>query len=156
MRRVVLWGAPVLAVLIALGLYWFQPWKLFTSKTVNETAPIVAASPTQGAAVLVGQGALIAHEHTTTGIAQLVRLPDGHLQLVLRDLSTSDGPDLRVWLTDQAVLETSAGWRVFDDGAHVELGKLKGTKGTQVYDVPAGVTPDQIRSVTIWCVRFSV
>jgi hypothetical protein len=156
MRRVVLWGAPVLALLIALGLYWFQPWKLFTSRTVIEVAPVVAASPTPGAAVLVGQGALITHEHATSGTAQLVRLPDGRLQLVLRDLSTSDGPDLHVWLTDQPVVEGSAGWRVFDDGTHVELGKLKGTKGTQVYDVPAGVTPDQAKSVTIWCVRFSV
>ena len=164
MRRVVLWGAPVLAVLIALGLYWFQPWKLFTSKTVNETAPVVVVAapssstsqPPPGAAVLVGQGTLITHEHATSGNAQLVRLPDGRLQLVLRDLSTSDGPDLHVWLTDQAVIEGSAGWRVFDDGRHVELGKLKGTKGTQVYDVPAGVTPDQLKSVTIWCVRFAV
>ena len=160
MRKVLLWAAPVLVLLAAFGLYWFQPWKLFTSKTVNEVAPIVATSGTASAApaaaILLGEGKLITHEHATSGTAQLVRLPEGKLQLVLRDLSTSDGPDLRVWLTDQAVIEGSAGWRVFDDGKHFELGKLKGTHGTQVYDVPAGVDPAQVKSVTIWCVRFSV
>jgi hypothetical protein len=38
------------------------------------------------------------------------------VQLVLEDLATSDGPDLRVWLTDQPVLEGRDGWFVFDDG----------------------------------------
>lgn len=167
MRKVLLWTAPVVALAIAFGLYWFAPWKLFTSKTVNETAPIIATAPsTPGStapasaapatAVLVGEGTLITHEHKTSGTAQLVRLPDGKVQLVLRELSTSDGPDLHVWLTDQAVLEGSAGWHVFDDGKYFPLGKLKGTHGTQVYDVPASVDLSQVKSVTIWCVRFSV
>jgi hypothetical protein len=164
-RKVLLWGLLGVAVLGALGLYWFQPWKLFTSKTVNDTAPVVVAgapSPSASAssatpvATLVGQGALITHEHATSGTAQLVRLPDGKLQLVLRDLATSDGPDLRIWLTDQPVLEGRDGWRVFDDGKYVELGRLKGTHGTQVYDVPADVQADQYTSVTIWCKRFAV
>ena len=88
------------------------------------------------------QGTLVTHEHDTSGTAQLVRLPDGRYQLVLRDLATSDGPDLRVWLTDQPVLPGRAGWQVFDDGKYVELGRLKGTHGTQVYDIPRG-RPDR-------------
>jgi hypothetical protein len=155
-----LWGLAAVVILGAFGLYWFQPWKLFTSKTVNDAAPVVtAAQPASSGApvaTLIGQGALVTHEHATSGTAQLVRLPDGKLQLVLRDLATSDGPDLRIWLTDQPVLEGSAGWRVFDDGKYVELGRLKGTHGTQVYDVPAEVQPGQYTSVTIWCKRFAV
>lgn len=165
-KKVLLWGAVVVVLLGAFGLYWFQPWKLFTSKTISDTAPVIATVPAQPSpaasvgtpdtATLVGEGKLITHEHTTSGTAQLVRLPDGKLQLVLKDLSTSDGPDLRIWLTDQPVLEGKAGWHVFDDGKYVELGRLKGTHGTQVYDVPADVQPDQYTSVTIWCKRFSV
>lgn len=41
------------------------------------------------------------------------------------------GPDLRVWLTDAPVKEGEAGRHVFDDGAYVGLGKLKGNKGSQ-------------------------
>ncbi|RKE07698.1 DM13 domain-containing protein [Catellatospora citrea] len=171
-RKPAFWAvAAVLAVGLAFGLYWFQPWKLLTSKTVNDAAPVVvttsatpspASSPVAGApspsavAVLVAEGRLVTHEHDSSGTAQLVRLPDGAYQVILRDLATSDGPDLRVWLTDQPVLPGRDGWHVFDDGRHVELGRLKGTHGTQVYAVPVTVDPTELRSVTIWCARFKV
>ncbi len=163
-KKVLLWGLVGAVILGAFGLYWFQPWKLFTSKTVNDAAPVVVAtvqpsappSAQAPAATLIGQGTLVTHEHTTSGTAQLVSLPDGRLQLVLRDLATSDGPDLRIWLTDQPVLPGRDGWHVFDDGKYVELGRLKGTHGTQVYDVPAEVRAGQYTSVTIWCKRFAV
>ena len=160
----------VLAVGAGFGLYWFQPWKLFTSTTVNDTLPAIdpadppapasstppAAPPAAPRNVVLASGTLITHEHDTTGTARLVRLANGRVQLLLADLSTSDGPDLRVWLTDQPVVAGQAGWRVFDDGRYVELGRLKGNKGNQVYDVPAGTDLDGLVSVTIWCKRFSV
>lgn len=147
-KKVLLWGAVAVMVFGGFGLYWFQPWKLFTSSTVIETPPAVSTT--------VAQGELISHEHVTSGSAELVRLPDGRHQLVLRDLATSDGPDLRVWLTDQPVIEGRDGWGVFDDGRWIELGQLKATHGVQVYDLPDGTDPGQFTSVTIWCKRFSV
>ncbi|WP_166382955.1 DM13 domain-containing protein [Catellatospora methionotrophica] len=171
-RKPAFWAvATVLVVGLVFGLYWFQPWKLLTSKTVNDAAPAVVSAPASpvptpspvagsaspsAVAVLVAEGRLVTHEHDSSGTAQLVRLPDGRYQVILRDLATSDGPDLRVWLTDQPVLPGRAGWHVFDDGKHVELGRLKGTHGTQVYAVPSGVDPATLRSVTIWCARFKV
>jgi electron transfer DM13 len=171
MRRKRVWSVAIIAAIVvgAFGLYWFQPWKLFTSKTVHDTAPILdtataipssaAGAPTSPAAPtarLVAGGALITHEHDTSGTAEIVRLPDGKHQLVLRDLSTSDGPDLRVWLTDQPVVEGRAGWHVFDDGRYVEVGRLKGTHGTLVYDLAPDFDPSGFTSVTIWCRRFAV
>jgi len=141
-------GAIVILALVAFGLHWFQPWKLFTSRTIIETPP---ASST-----LIASGALVSHEHETSGTVELVQLPDGRYQVILRELSTSDGPDLRVWMTDREVLAGKEGWKVFDDGKWVELGKLKGTHGLQVYDVPAGTDVSRFTSVTIWCKRFSV
>jgi hypothetical protein len=168
----------VLAVLLAagaaFGLYWFQPWKLFTDTEVREQLPAVAeavpsdapaaSTPAPDAPVrsapaantLLAAGRFITHEHETTGGVQLIRRADGKVQLVLRDLATSDGPDLRVWLTDQPVREGRAGWKVFDDGEWVEVGRLKGNRGDQVYDVPAAVDLGGLRSVSIWCKRFSV
>jgi electron transfer DM13 len=162
MRKWVVAGATVVLVAVAAGMYWFQPWKLFTSKTVNDPVPVVEAStatpaaPATTAATLVGRGDLIAHEHATSGEVQLVRLANGQHQLIIRDLSTSDGPDLRVWLTDQPVLAGTQGWHLFDDGAYLELGRLKGNHGTQLYDIPAGTDLTRYRSVTIWCKRFAV
>ncbi|WP_117211880.1 DM13 domain-containing protein [Allorhizocola rhizosphaerae] len=147
-RKVLLSGAIVVVILGGFGLYWFQPWKLFTSSRIDETAPAGATT--------VASGTLITHEHATSGRAELMSLPDGRHQLVLRDLATSDGPDLRIWLTDQPVVDGQAGWSLFDDGKWVELGRLKATHGTQVYDVPRGTDVVQFTSVTIWCRRFAV
>lgn len=164
----------VLGVGGAGALYWFQPWRLLTDTVVADSltvvpsdapqAPIASASATAtatGAAppaspVVVAEGAFITHEHDTSGTARLVRNPDGSHQLELAGLNTSDGPDLRVWLSDQQVRTGVAGWRVFDDGKHAELGKLKGNQGDQVYRLAAGVDPGDFRSVSIWCKRFAV
>jgi hypothetical protein len=167
LRNPLVWaGMVVVVVLAAVGLALFQPWKLFTSKEVNEAVPEVVAPPAGNGSrpsapgktgnALLASGSLITHEHETSGDVQVVRLADGRRQLVLRNLATSDGPDLRVWLTDQPVREGVAGWKVFDDGEWVELGKLKGNRGNQVYPIPENVDLTKFRSVTIWCKRFSV
>lgn len=163
MRR---WLLPTGALTVVVGMaaaYWFQPWRLFTTTEVHEAVPQIVSTtapasvpPTPSPspiATLVAEGRFVTHEHATTGTAQLIRLPTGAYQLILRDLATSDGPDLRVWLTDQPVGDD---WYTFDDGRRVELGRLKGNRGTQVYDVPATVDMSDLRSVTVWCKRFSV
>ncbi|AXO38010.1 putative secreted protein [Micromonospora sp. B006] len=161
----------VLAVVVVVGLgvslYLFQPWRLVTDREVREALPSVTEPPTAGtsgaqvtggapADVVLAAGDFVTHEHDTSGRAQLVRLADGRRQLLLRGLNTSDGPDLRVWLTDRKVLSGRAGWQVFDDGRWVELGRLKGNIGDQAYDIPASVDLDGLRSVAIWCKRFAV
>jgi Electron transfer DM13 len=162
MRKWVLAGSVLILATVAAGLYWFQPWKLVTKKTINDAVPVVDTNtvtrpaPATSAATLVARGDLIPHEHNTSGEVQLVRLADGHHQLIVRNLSTSDGPDLRVWLTDQPVLAGEQGWHVFDDGIYLELGRLKGNRGTQVYDIPTGTDVTKYRSATIWCKRFAV
>lgn len=161
-------GAVVTAVVLvggALGLYWFQPWKLWQDETVREALPAPTAQPPgerqeeaaePPAPLLVAQGALITHEHDTSGTVKLLRLADGSHTLRLEALDTSNGPDLRVLLSDAAVREGRAGWHVFDDGRHVRLGKLKGNKGDQNYTLPRGVDPADYTSVSIWCDRFDV
>ncbi|WP_240134578.1 DM13 domain-containing protein [Streptomyces sp. MUM 178J] len=170
-------GVTVLVVGLALagaGLYWFQPWKLWVDETVRDEIPTAApagganeaaedAEPSDGAAptapagpVTLAEGELISHEHTTTGSVKILRLPDGSRTLRLENLDTSNGPDLRVLLSDAPVKEGKAGWHVFDDGAYVSLGKLKGNKGDQNYALPADVDLDKFTSVSIWCDRFDV
>ncbi|GIF38960.1 electron transfer DM13 [Actinoplanes xinjiangensis] len=170
----------VLGIGGAGALYWFAPWRLFTDTVVTDALSVVpsagpqpsaAAQPSAGsppssqaaaprdapvAAVVIAEGTFITHEHDTTGKARLVLNPDGSHQLEIAGLDTSDGPDLRVWLSDQRVRTGTAGWRVFDDGRYAELGKLKGNQGDQVYRLDAGVDPADFRSVSIWCKRFAV
>ncbi len=160
-------GALALAVVGGtLGLYWFQPWKLWQDETVDEAPPgavttspppAAAPSPTRDAGPrTVAGGELVSHEHATSGTAQLVRLTDGSHVVRLENLDTSNGPDVHVWLTDAPVKEGKAGWHLFDDGEYVDLGKLKGNKGSQNYAVPADVDPSRYTSVSVWCDRFNV
>jgi len=169
LRKPVTWVVLVLlGGLGAFGLYWFTPWKLITSTTVHDalSSPVPATTAPAGTSatnpggpagpVVIAKGTLISHEHTTSGEVRIVRKAEGTRQLEIANLITSDGPDLRVWLTDQAVQTGSSGWTVFDDGRYVELGPLKGNKGDQVYAIPATLDLGAYRSITIWCKRFSV
>jgi hypothetical protein len=156
---------------VGFGLYWFQPWKLWQDETVEEALPGVARTsappavapsyepseqPAATGPQTLASGELISHEHATSGTVKLVRLADGSYIVRLENLDTSNGPDLRVWLTDAPVKKGVAGWHVFDDGQHVSLGKLKGNKGSQNYALPKDVDPSNYNSVSIWCDRFDV
>ncbi|KUL28833.1 DM13 domain-containing protein [Actinoplanes awajinensis] len=161
----------VVAVLGAGGagaLYWFQPWRLFTDTVATDVLSVVpsaAPQPSGGSGTrpavpaspaVIAQGSFVTQEHDTSGSARMVRNPDGSHQLEIAGLDTSDGPDLRVWLSDQKVRTGTAGWRVFDDGEYAELGKLKGNHGDQVFRLAPGVDPAAFQSVSIWCKRFAV
>jgi hypothetical protein len=163
LRRPLTWvAAVVLTVVGGVGLYWFQPWKLVTDRAVDETLAVVpapersAASVAAPQATVVRRGAFISHEHDTSGQVRVVRNADGSQVLELVGLDTSNGPDLRVWLSDQPVRPGSGGWHVFDDGKWVELGRLKGNRGDQAYPIPPGTDLERLESVTVWCKRFSV
>jgi Electron transfer DM13 len=146
-----------LVVLGAIGWYLFRPELLFVKTTVNESLPTETAaqagSPSEDAEasiLLSGKFRSLAHE--TAGTAAIHNL-GGRRVLRLTGFSTSNGPDVRVFLvaaTDAPDNETVT------KAGFVELGKLKGTQGDQNYDIPGGVDLDKYRAVTIWCHRFSV
>jgi hypothetical protein len=180
-RRSVLALLAVAVLAGAVGLALFQPWKLVVDETVNEAAPpglelatpppaapatgspgpvepvreTTAPAPAPGP-VLLASGTIVSHEHRSSGSVRVIGLAAGRRLLRLDDLDTSNGPDLHVWITDAPVLPGRDGWYVFDDGAHVDLGKLKGNRGSQNYELPASVDLRTLTSVTIWCDRFNV
>lgn len=175
-RRVLL---PVLALLVVLGvsagLVAFQPWKVWTVRTVSEPLPAVAptaadpspaassasSSAPSGAAssepaaaepVTVAAGEFRSLAHDTSGRVRVLGLPDGGQALRIERLSTSDGPDVRVWLSAQPPDRAAdAG-----DAAWLELGRLRGNRGDLTYPIPAGTDVRDFDSVVIWCKRFSV
>jgi hypothetical protein len=173
-KRVVVVGvAGVLVVALAVGLYLFQPWRVFTNTTADEallvpvpTTTAAAATTTSEAAsaapttttpaaptgpVALATGPFRSLEHATTGSATLVRLPTGGHAVQFEALDTSDGPDLYVYLSDKT---SDSGESAFGSG-FTNLGKLKANRGNQVYEVPAGTDLATVRSVVIWCKRFS-
>jgi Electron transfer DM13 len=110
-------------------------------------------SPRTAGPVVLARGDFRSLEHSTSGRALLLQLSDGSRYLRLEDLNTSNGPDLRVWLTDQPV---SSDWHVWDDGRYVDLGALKGNVGDQNYLLPSSVDVTKFRTAVVWCRRFQV
>lgn len=161
------WAAGVVAlVLVAFGLWAFQPWRLLTSSELDEAAPVSEAEPEppgsrgsgppakqQTEDVLLATGEFVDAEHDTSGTAKVIRLGDGRRFVRLEHLATSDGPDLHVWVTDQ---RSGGDWGSYDDGRYLALGELKATHGNQNYEIPAGADLSGLTSVVVWCDRFNV
>ncbi|WP_236700377.1 DM13 domain-containing protein [Allosalinactinospora lopnorensis] len=164
-------GAVTLVVVLAIGLWAFQPWRVFTSSTVNEELPMAGqgAGEDTGAApedeesapseepdpepAVLAEGEFVSQEHETSGTVRVLELADGSRHVRVEDLESSDGPDLYVWLTDQ---EAGGDWFKYRDGRYVDLGSLKGTHGDANYEIPADADIEGMTSVVIWCDRFSV
>lgn len=165
-NRLIQAGIALTAVLMVVALAAFEPWKLWVDKTVVEALPIApavaaveqtAAAPTPAPAFTeLAGGTFISHEHETSGTVRVLQLADGSRVLRLENLDTSNGPDLKVVLSDAPVIEGKPGWHVFDDDQHLKIGNLKGNKGSQNYAIPAEVDLTLLRSVSIWCDRFNV
>jgi hypothetical protein len=157
-------AVPVLAsfLVAAVSAGGFLLWSSSVDRVVNED--VVTAAPTvppvesggdarpvppaaAAGATLLGEGRFRSGEHTTTGVARLLQRPGGEQVVTLTALSTSPGPDLRVYLAR-------------GDGSSVagaaDLGRLKGNKGNQQYRVPTGVDARRYGAVVVWCRAFSV
>ena len=109
------------------------------------------SAPAAPAKLLAGQFHSVAHE--TKGTATVHDLGGGRRVLRLTDFTTSNGPDVRVYLV--AASDASDNETVTKAG-FVELGKLKGNQGDQNYDVPDDIDLSHYQAVTIWCHRFNV
>jgi hypothetical protein len=160
-RRILVPVAAVLVVALGVGLYLFQPWRLLTVRETHEALLVPTSTPTQTSSEVaapvaespeeVAAGQWRSLEHATTGKASLIKLPGGAYSVQFAALDTSDGPDLHVYLSPHPA---DAPEKSFGQG-FTSLGKLKGNRGDQVYEIPAGVDVSSIRSVVIWCQRFS-
>ena len=148
--------AAVALGLLIFAVVWFEPQKLIQEKTVKEAAPITSISPSasssQRTSGTVASGKFRSLEHETTGGAKLIRLADGSHVLRFEGLDTSNGPDLRVYLSE---LPSTLGWHDYGE-RYLELGELKGNRGDQNYRIPNGTDISKFRSAVIWCVRFKV
>ena len=165
MKRFLVVAGVVVAVVLAVGLPFFEPWRAFTSSTIDEAAPRTGPSPSAHGAspapaltqapgdTVLAEGAFVDAEHATSGTARILQLADGRRFVHIEDLATSDGPDLHVWLSEG---RSGGNWRSYDDRREIRLGDLKATHGNQNYEIPEDADLTGMRSVVIWCDRFNV
>ncbi|WP_309108530.1 DM13 domain-containing protein [Arthrobacter sp.] len=183
-RNVLAMLIPCAVAVLLIGAYLFQPWRLFTSSTLNEALPeavsassspsnttaVSPSSPTESiqptpsaatagapvseaAPIVVAKGDFQSQEHPTSGTASLLKLADGTQLVRLENLASSDGPDIKIWLSE---LDAGGDWFKYRGGKYLDLGPIKATHGSHNYVIPAGADLSGLDTVVLWCDRFSV
>lgn len=90
-------------------------------------------------------GTLVTGSKTTSGIVKIVQGPNNTVKLVFENLSTGNGPDVRVWLSPNNTANP-----------YQEIGALKATSGNFSYDLSSSINYTTNNRVLIWCEDVSV
>ncbi|MBB3054320.1 DM13 domain-containing protein [Mucilaginibacter gotjawali] len=105
---------------------------------LNETIDATKSTPAS-----TGGGFSNGQYGTVTGTARIF-LTGNKYQLALENFSTSNGPDLKVYISKEK------------NPVHfVNLGSLKATSGNQIYDIPAEANPKDYSYALIYCQQYS-
>ncbi len=181
------YGVLSAVLLVAVvGAWAFEPWRAFTSSTVDEALPTVAPTSTPAAtpseSTPAGSTAPApTPAETTTETKTETPEPAGPVELSAGDFEDAEydtsGRARIIELADGSRfvrledLDTSDGpdlfvglsaspsggdWGSYDDERYVSLGELKATNGNQNYEIPREVKLKGLKSVVIWCDRFNV
>ena len=148
--RTLLLAAVVAVPVLVVGWFLFRPELLFVNRDVHEELPAVAKD---AAPKVLATGMFHGVAHATKGTAAVHEAADGKRVLRLTDFETSNGPAVHVYLIAAADAADDA---TVKKAESIDLGEIKGNRGDQNYDVPAGADLAKYRAVTIWCARFDV
>ncbi|MEL6824948.1 MAG: DM13 domain-containing protein [Pseudomonadota bacterium] len=98
-------------------------------------------------------GTFVKKKKKLKGAWEVVQRGDKTFIVFGEDFRAANGPDLKIFLSPQTVADVTGKTAV--NGA-INIGELKTTKGTQEYEVPAGVNLDDFNSVLVHCEAYSV
>ncbi|MEM6554404.1 MAG: DM13 domain-containing protein [Pseudomonadota bacterium] len=98
-------------------------------------------------------GTFVKKKKKLKGAWEVVQRGDKTFIVFGEDFRAANGPDLKVFLSPQTVADVTGKTAV--NGA-INIGELKTTKGTQEYEVPAGINLDDFNSVLVHCEAYSV
>ena len=150
MKKWIRVAIPVVAIVVSVAWYAFRPERLVVNRSVNEAFPSDQGGSSPQSLV---SGQFYSILHPTAGTATISQMGDGSRLLRLTSFSTSNGPDVHVYMVaaddakDVATVETAG---------FVDLGVIKGNIGDQNYTVGSDLDLAKYRAVSIWCKRFSV
>jgi hypothetical protein len=116
----------------------------FSACKKNNTAEAVLNEMTDSTAMPVYNGAFMNGPYgTVAGNVKIFRT-DTSNTLMLMDLSSSNGPDLRVYISKEMYPVN-----------FIDLGALKATGGNQVYNIPGLVDFTQYKYALIHCRQYN-
>lgn len=161
-----------LVAVAVLAVAWILISPLFLNKTVEDEFPLenlmaepsvseeesdslaeneeVAESEKPPGVLKSGNFVDIDDFHQGSGEAGIYSLSTGGNLLRFEDLEVTNGPDLRVYLAKSNEVNESSD---LDEG-FVDLGKLKGNRGDQNYEIPDDVDISEYNTVVIYCRAF--
>jgi hypothetical protein len=141
---------PVAAVAVVVAWYAFRPERLVVNRQVDEGMPAarggLSAQPLES-------GQFYSILHPTAGTATIYHMGDGTRLLRLTSFSTSNGPDVHVYMVAADDAKDAAS---VEKAGFVDLGVIKGNIGDQNYTLGSDLDLAKYRAVSIWCKRFSV
>ena len=141
---------PVAAVAALVAWYTFRPERLVVNRRVDEALPT-----TQGGLAVqpLEFGRFYSILHPTEGTATIFQMGDGTRVLRLTSFSTSNGPDVHVYMV---AADDAKDVATVQQAGFIDLGVLKGNIGDQNYTLGSDLDLAKYRAVSIWCKRFSV
>ena len=142
---------PLVVVVLFVAWYAFRPERLLVNRRVQEKLP--AAETGSSNLQALESGSFHSILHPTQGTATVYRAGDGSHVLRFTNFSTSNGPDVHVYLV--AANDANDAATVLRAG-FIDLGVIKGNVGDQNYTLDSDVDLSKYRAVSVWCKRFSV
>ena len=141
---------PVIAIVLLVAWYAFRPERLVVNRHVDERLPTAQGGVS---AQSLESGRFYSILHPTEGTATIYRMGDGTRVLRLTSFSTSNGPDVHVYMVAADDAKDAAS---VEKAGFVDLGVIKGNIGDQNYTLGSDLDLAKYRAVSIWCKRFSV
>ena len=141
---------PIAAVAAFLAWYAFRPERLVVNRRVDEAMPAAQGSSSPQPIV---SGQFYSILHPTAGTATIYRMGDGTRVLRFTGFSTSNGPDVHVYMVASDDAKDIA---TVKQAGFIDLGVIKGNIGDQNYTLGDELDLAKYRSVSIWCKRFAV
>jgi len=141
---------PVAVIAVLVAWYAFRPERLVVNRRVDEAMP---AAQDRSPAQALESGRFYGIAHPTRGIATIYQTGDKTLVLRLTNFSTSNGPDVHVYMVATDDAKDAA---TVERAGFVDLGVIKGNIGDQNYTLANDIDLAKYRAVSIWCKRFSV
>jgi len=114
------------------------------AETATATVTVAAELPS---------GTFIKKKKKLKGAWEVVQRGDKTFIVFGDDFRAANGPDLKIFLSPKTVSDVTGKTAI--NGA-LNIGELKATKGTQEYEVPAGVNLADYSSVLVHCEAYSV
>ncbi len=102
--------------------------------------------------ILAGDFTTIDATHQGTGTASIYQVGETQRVLRLDPFAVTSGPDLRVLLSTHPAPRTSTEALV----GSIDLGPLRSATAAQNFEIPAGTSMDQYRSVVIYSLSFNI